>query len=117
MSRAITTAVLFGALSALPVIGLEAAPAATQAKEAAKVKATVASHATTGVVKSVDATTLVITKSGKKGGEMTFMLNPSTKREGTIEVGSQVSVRYQEDGKTLTATAITARSKAAAKKK
>ncbi|MBI2833661.1 MAG: hypothetical protein HYX76_04475 [Acidobacteria bacterium] len=117
MGHVITTAVLVGALSAMPVVGFAAAPTATQAKEAAKSKATVASHATTGVVKSVDATTLVITKSGKKGGEMTFTLNPSTKHEGTIDVGSQVSVRYQEEGKTFVATAITARSKPGGKKK
>jgi hypothetical protein len=86
----------------------QANPPKATAKAAAK-HATAANHATTGVVKSVDANTLVITRPGKKGGEMTFTLNPSTHREGTVEVGSNVSVRYQEDGSSRVATAITAR--------
>ena len=92
--------------------GSSAVQAMSQAKPAAKAAAkhaTAANHATTGLVKSVDANTLVITRPGKKGGEMTFTLNPSTHREGAVEVGSNVSVRYQEDGSSRVATAITAR--------
>ena len=110
MRNVITAAVVVGALSGVPVIGFAAMPAKAQAQPAVKQsrRAPVASHATTGIVKSVDATTLVITRSGKKVSEMTFVLNPSTHRDGTIEVGSSVSVRYREDGKTNVATAITA---------
>ena len=68
----------------------------------------VPTHATKGVVKSVDANSLVITRKSKTGGEMTFALNPSTHLQGTVAVGSQVDVRYREDGKTYTATAVTA---------
>lgn len=67
-----------------------------------------ASHATTGIVKSIDANTLVITRPGKRSGEMTFQISASTQRDGTIEVGSPVAVRYLEEGQNHIATAITA---------
>ena len=109
MRNAVTTAVLVGALAAVPAAGF-AAPAAnaqtTTAKSPAKAAA---SHATTGVVKSIDPATLVITRPGKNAGDMTFALNPSTKREGTVAVGSTVSVRYHEEGHTHVASALTAR--------
>jgi hypothetical protein len=62
-------------------------------------------HATRGVVKSLDETMLVIARSSGRG-DMTFVLRPSTRREGTIGVGSAVSVRYREEGKTNIATAV-----------
>jgi hypothetical protein len=64
-------------------------------------------HATKGVVKSIDETTLVITKTASKGPETTFALNASTQRQGTIAAGSMVDVRYQTEGKTKVATAVT----------
>ena len=60
-----------------------------------------------GVVKSVDDSTLVITKGGKKPEDMTFMLNANTHKEGAVAAGVPVSVRYHEDGKTHVATAVT----------
>jgi len=65
-------------------------------------------HATKGVVKSVDANTLVISHKGKTGGDMTFALNPATHLQGSVAVGASVDVRYREDGKTYVATAVTA---------
>ena len=99
--KRIAMALLVGAMAAVPAAGF-AAPAA-------KAKTTAAAHATTGVVKSIDEKTLVITRPGKKEHEMTFALNPSTQREGTVAVGSTVSVRYQEEGKTHVASALMVR--------
>ena len=65
-------------------------------------------HATKGVVKSVDANTLVISHKGKTGSDMTFALNTATHLQGTVAVGASVDVRYREDGKTYVATAVTA---------
>jgi len=65
-----------------------------------------ASHAVRGVVKSVDDSSLVITH-GKKNETLSFKLDPTTSREGTIAVGSMVSVHYRNEGKTLVATAVT----------
>jgi len=54
-------------------------------------------HATRGVVKFIDATTLVIERTRQRG-DMMFLLTPFTSREGLIRVGAVVSVRYREDG-------------------
>lgn len=110
MRNLATTVMLVGALAGVPVAGLSAQAGKAPAQSAAKAspRATVAIHATTGIVKSVDATTLVIARTGRKPGDMTFALNPSTHREGSIEAGSSVSIRYREEGKTNVATAITA---------
>lgn len=84
---------------------------ATQGQELSNTKTAahkIPTHATHGVVKSVDDSTLVITRTGKAGGDMTFALDPATHRQGTVAVGTQVAVRYHEDGKTYVATAITA---------
>jgi hypothetical protein len=105
------------AMIALAASGASAQAGAT-AKPAEKTasKPAVAGHATQGVVKSVDASSLVISR-GKKADE-TFMLNASTQRQGTIEPGAQVSVHYREEGKSHVATAIVAKpmKKVAAKK-
>jgi hypothetical protein len=80
-----------------------AKPASSSTKSAAKPPAT---HSVEGVVKSVDASTLVITKSGKKGGEMSFKLDQATQRDGSITTGSPVSIRYRMDGSSMVATAV-----------
>jgi hypothetical protein len=109
MRTYITTVLLMGALSAVPAVGRAATASEFQTTTAAKRSSTNAAptHATRGVVKSVDASTLVITPTGKQHGEMTFALNSSTHREGNIAVGTPVSVGYHEDGKTNVATAVT----------
>ena len=96
MPNVVATAFLVGAFSAAPLVsfGGTAAPPSKAAR-----------HATTGIVKSMSDSSLVISR---KGGEMTFVLDSSTAREGTVAVGSSVSVRYHEQGKTKVATAITA---------
>ena len=103
MRTHIIRALLVGALSALPVAGFAATPAGPQTPAVAKHPST---HATRGVVKSLDDSTLVITRPGASHVEMTFALNPSTHREGTVAVGTPVSVRYSRNGKTNLATAI-----------
>ena len=104
--RVLVTAGLIAAALSVAPIGLLAAPQTQSSKSTTKVS-TPASHATTGVVKSIDDTTLVITKHGKKeSNPMTFVIDPSTQREGSIQIGSPVSVRYHADGKKLIASAI-----------
>jgi hypothetical protein len=108
MRTQITMALLLGALSAVPATGFAATQTKAPAPAVSKNAPTraVATHATRGVVKSVDASTLVITRSDGDHAAMTFALNASTHREGTIAVGKPVSVRYREDGKTQIATAV-----------
>lgn len=88
---------------------------ATTAKPAAAKPAAAASHSVKGTVKSMDASTLVITKSGKAGGDMTFTLNADTKKDGAPAVGSAVSVRYRTEGSTNVATAVAAQAPKPAK--
>ena len=119
MRKSILTALVAGALSAVPFVAFgqtstanapakpaAAATPATPSQPAAKSEA--ATHSTRGVVKSINDSTLVITRSGKNAGDMTLALNSSTHRDGTIAVGTPVSVRYTHEGKTYTAMAITA---------
>jgi hypothetical protein len=110
MGNVVATAFLVTAFTAAPLLAFGAAPAAAPK---------VANHATVGVVKSMSDTTLVISRTGKKKGEMTFVVQPSTTRQGALSVGSTVSVRYHADGKMNVATAISERPKpkAAARKK
>src|SRR5512138_1567008 len=111
MRHVITTALVVG-LAAIPVVGFAAAPRTTPkptVQHASAPKQAVAIHATSGIVKSMDATTLVITRQGKKQGEMTFSLSASTRRDGAIAVGSPVSIRYQKEGNKDVATAISLR--------
>jgi uncharacterized protein DUF5666 len=91
-------------MAAVTTTGAQAKPAAKTAA-----KTTMATHSTTGTVKSIDSNTLVISRPGKKGGDMTFTVNGSTQKDGTLGVGSNVTVRYQNEGKMMVATAISER--------
>ena len=117
MRKVLTTFALVAALAAAGAA--QAAQAtkkdATAAKPATAKPAEAASHSVKGTVKSMDASTLVITKSGKAGGEMTFTVNADTKKDGSPAVGSPVSVRYRTEGSANVATAVTASAPKAAK--
>jgi hypothetical protein len=116
--RNITKAVALAAMLAIPAVSFAGQAAAapkktTAAQPAAKAEkpkkaAAVASHTTSGTVKSISDSQLVITKGGKKAVDETFVVNASTTKTGTIETGSKVSVHYTKDGSTMTATAISA---------
>ncbi len=121
MRKVMTAVVVTAALAAVPMAGfaataMQAKPAAAKPAAAKPAAAKPApSHATTGTVKSMTADSLVVTRPGKKGGDMTFVLNSSTTKEGNPEVGSKVSVRYREEGKEKIATAVMVQGKPAAK--
>ncbi len=121
MRRICTVATLALALAAVPAIGFGFTPSSpNQAAASAKSKpskTTVATQTTSGVVKSVDESKLVITRAGKKPGDMTFMLNGSTHRAGTIEPGARVSIRYTVEQGSNLAAAVTAQAPKTASKK
>jgi hypothetical protein len=119
MRKPLLTALVAGALSAAPLVAFgqtttakapaKASSTASQATPSqASAKSESTTHSTRGVVKSINDSTLVITRSGKNAGDMTLALNSSTHREGTVAVGTPVSVRYMHEGKNYVATAITA---------
>lgn len=94
--------VLVGALA----LAANASAASQAAGAASKKAATPASHTVKGTVKSIDSSSLVVSR--KKGGDMTFALDATTAKQGSPAVGSDVSVRYHTEGKTMMATAVTA---------
>ena len=126
MQKMQTAAIVLGAILAVPMAGL-AAPAAVPAQtkstapkslKPAKSTTSAANHSTRGVVKSIDANSLVIERGvGKKKKEMTFALNETTRRAGDINVGSTVAVRYKNEASKLMALDIQpAKAKGAARK-
>lgn len=86
--------------------GQELAAVQSTPPSPAHAKHSTGTHATRGVVKSIDDATLVITPSGKNHADMTFAMNASTERSGTIAAGTSVSVRYRDDAKMHVATAV-----------
>jgi hypothetical protein len=119
MRKFVSIAALAAAVVAAPIAYAQTPPAAGSAAKpaAAHAKSSVATHSTNGTVKSVDASSLVITKPGAKPQEMTFVLDSSTQKQGTLDVGSMVTVRYKTEGSTMTATAVTAKPAKPASKK
>jgi hypothetical protein len=107
MSTMSTSVFLLGILLTIPARGVASTswsdppPATTRVATALA-----ATHATTGVVESVDATSLVITRSALTRKNMAFVLNSATEREGHLAVGSRVEVRYRTDEKQQVATAV-----------
>jgi len=106
----IKTIAFVGALALIPALSLAqtkpAPKAATKAAATAPAKPA-ATHATNGIVKSSDATSLVITKSAKDMKTTTFTVNAATVTKGTIAPGARVSVRYRTEGTENIATAVT----------
>ena len=96
-------------LTFLPAVAMAAPPAqSAHSKSSSAPKAKhEATHAMKGVVKTVDDKTLVVSQKPGSGHEMTFVLDPSTEKVGTMSVGSTVDVRYRTEAKRHIATAIT----------
>lgn len=110
----IKTIAFVGAIALVPALTF--AQAKTAPKTAAKTAATApakpaATHATNGIVKSSDATSLVTTKTAKDTKTETFVLNAATVTKGTIAPGARVSVRYRTEGTQNIATAVTVQAK------
>jgi hypothetical protein len=117
MRKFVSAAAVIAALVAAPVLAAgQATPSSASKPKPAASKPSMATHSTSGVVKSMDASTLGITKAGKKPEEMTFVVNSTTQKQGNPEVGSTVTVRYTTEGTSHTATAIVAKAAKPAKK-
>jgi hypothetical protein len=105
LPRGIALAALLSLITAPAVL---AGPPPTQGHAANPPRAAVPDHSVSGVVKLVDRTRLVITRTGKTPVEMTFAVNASTLREGLIAVGAKVQVRFRGDDHPPVATAVLA---------
>ena len=110
--RMFTKAAILTVALAVPAMTFaqgDAPKKAEPAKAATKAPAAVASHTTSGTVKSVSDTSLVISKgSGKSAKDETFVVNASTKKTGDVKEGAKVTVAYMTEGTTMTATSIKA---------
>ena len=109
-----TASIVMGALLILPALSLAgtraitAQPTSTASSYTTTAK--VPTHSTRGVVKSIDATKLVIERPrqyAQSGGNMSLTLNPSTEGLGDVTVGSSVWVRYRTEAHQRIATAVT----------
>ena len=83
-------AALMAVMAALPAVAFaQSTDTPAKTKHPAKVVTTTM----TGVVKSVDDSSMVMTRSNAKGPEQTFQLNASTTRKGKLVPGEVVNVR------------------------
>ena len=102
----LAAAVMVGWLSAVSSIGAISQPAASGIQEDQQSPGP--TSAVRGVVKTVSARQLVITRTTTRHpSDLILVMDQSTLRAGTIDVGDQVSVRYRTEGKLLIATAVT----------
>ncbi len=102
--RILKAAAIVATLAMIPAGAFAAQAAKKTAPATAPAKhSTVASHTTSGTVKSASDSSLVITKGGK---DQTFTLNSTTEKTGTIANGAHVTVHYTMDGKNMVATAV-----------
>ena len=108
MRHQVESIAMIGALLAALTAGSAAARAAAPQPPAAKIAPARGTHSVQGIVKSVDASTLVIARSGRRPADLAFSLCGSTIREGQIAIGRVVSIRYVMSGETRIATAVSA---------
>ncbi len=100
-----------GIVLLVPMLAMASAPQTQKPKATAKAAAKAATHSTSGIVRSVDAGTLVIAKNDKATKTDTFVLSSTTVKKGDVAVGAKVSVRYTTEGGQNLATAVTASGK------
>ena len=116
MKKLFQAAVVAAAVLAVPALSLAAqtTPAATTTKTKAKSDSKPAAgtvYSAKGVVKSLDASTLVLTEKSskkKKSHDVHFVVDASTQKDANIAAGSTVQVKYHNDAKKHVATEIRA---------
>jgi hypothetical protein len=100
------------------VFSLVAAPAYAQGKakkeKAAKPAAakTVKAQKASGTISSVSDTSLTVKTAT---GDSTFVINPQTKKEGTLQSGAKAKVSYKTEGNDKVATEVKAKAVKVAK--
>jgi hypothetical protein len=108
MKKMLQAAAVAAAVLAVPAMSLAAqtkTAGAPPAKSTTHKTETAATHSAKGVVKSMDATSLVVTEKGK---DVSYVLDASTKKEGDPAVGSNVTVMYKTEGTQHVATDVKA---------
>lgn len=104
MSTARTSVLVLGAFLSLSAMAFAAAETVSAASLAS---GTLEIHTAKGSVRFVDSSTLVIHQiSPYSGKNMTFVMRPSTEREGDLKVGSTVTVQYENEPDHRIATVV-----------
>ncbi len=101
----VAAGLLAAAALAAPGLAVAAGTQVLAAADRGERRQSLGDHSTRGIVQTIAESLMVISRPGHRGN-MTFSLTADTRREGTIVVGSKVSVRYREDGKAHVATAV-----------
>jgi UPF0288 family protein (methanogenesis marker protein 3) len=105
MRKTHVAALVLGAFVALPTFASASdntAPAPIASSAASR------PHMVKGVVRSIDDSKLVIERLPQSTErKMTFVVEPSTERQGMVRVGSTVDVRYQREADRRIATEVT----------
>jgi uncharacterized cupredoxin-like copper-binding protein len=113
MKKLFQAAVVAAAVLAVPALSVAAQtkPAATAPSQANPAAKAAVVHSARGVVKSMDASSLVLTEKTakkKKSHDVKFVLDTSTQKTGNVGVGSTVQVKYHTDAKQRVVTEIRA---------
>ena len=102
MRKTHVAGLLLGALVALPTFASAAENSVAAPTAASR------PHMVKGVVRSIDDSKLVIERLPQATERrMTFVVEPSTERQGMVRVGSTVDVRYQREADRRIATEVT----------
>ena len=91
----------------------QGATTAAQKPKAATKPAKAATHSTSGVIRAIDGTSLVIAKNAKATATETFEMTSDTARKGDLVVGAKVGVRYTIASGHNVATAVSVSGKSA----
>jgi hypothetical protein len=105
MSTVRTSGLVLGAFLSLSAITFAAAE--TTASAASSANSSLQIYTAKGLVQFVDSSTLVIHQvSPYSGKNMTFVMRPSTERDGDLKVGSTVTVQYENEPDHRIATVV-----------
>lgn len=105
MSTVRTAALVLGVLLSLSAMAFAAAE--TTASAASLASSSPQVHTARGSIKFVDSSTLVINQASPYSGKnMTFVMRPTTEREGDLKVGSTVTVQYENEPDHRIATVV-----------
>lgn len=107
MTIARTSTLFLAAFLSLSALAMAAAETIAPVEVFASAASSVPTHVARGAVEFVDASTLVIQQTSPYAGRsMTFILRPSTEREGDLKIGSAVTVRYENEPDHRVATLV-----------
>ncbi len=98
-------ALVAGTLALLAAAPLHAAPKQARPHPAGAS----ATHQFTGVITALDHNSITVERGGRRAKTMVFARHADMKSSGDVEKNARVTVWYRDEGGTLTATRVVAR--------